>query len=135
MCAGVANSIDLCERTLPYLEQNNCKPEHVHFSAYDKDQLVQLLLHQLQAAHTSSSNDSAVEHGDDCNAEAEHRVKAGKRDWKVGLQQVELDAGAIEMCARKVAAVSGDARKLLALASRCFAVPRAVARQYIFLCV
>ena len=42
----------------------------------------------------------------------------GENMWTIGQGRVELDAQAVELCARKVAAVSGDARKLMALSNR-----------------
>ena len=40
---GIANSIDLTERTLPYLKQKNIVPERLHFHTYEQEDLKRIL--------------------------------------------------------------------------------------------
>jgi cell division control protein 6 len=112
---GIANSIDLIESTLPYLQQKNIVPEPLHFRTYAQEELKRIL--QWRMAKVGEAKEAA-----DCEGTAEGGEAAatvhGENMWKVGLSRVELDSQAIELCARKVAAVSGDVRKLLALANR-----------------
>ncbi|PWZ34494.1 Cell division control protein 6 [Zea mays] len=87
---GIANAIDLADRFLPKLESLNCKPLVVTFRAYSKDQISDIVKHRLNVAigllHVLS------------------------------IQVLEYDVFepiALEFCARKVAAASGDMRKAL----------------------
>ncbi len=112
---GIANSIDLTERTLPYLKQKNIVPERLHFHTYVQEDLKRILEWRMDKVAESSAAAACEE-----SAEASESAATvhGENMWKVGLDKVELDPMAIELCSRKVAAVSGDVRKLLALANR-----------------
>lgn len=113
---GVANSIDLTDRTLPYLKQKRCEPKTVHFQTYNQEQLKRIVQHMQQKVKTSQASHSVCGmEGDQSTGEEWQR--AGEKQWRVGLARVTLTPEAIELCARKVSAVSGDARKLLALCS------------------
>jgi Cdc6-like AAA superfamily ATPase len=122
---GVANSIDLTDRTLPYLKQKRCEPKTVHFKAYDQEQLARIIVHMQRKVKTTQA--AAITAGGGCGADSGGGgdgggadgswARTGDGDWRVGLSRVTLEQDAINFCARKVASVSGDARKLLALCS------------------
>jgi cell division control protein 6 len=105
---GIANSIDLTERTLPFLAQRNFAPKTLHFLPYNAEQLMSIIKQRIADAQRSVQNRTDIE------AEATH----GDNLWGVGFDKVDISDNAIEFCARKVAAVSGDVRKLLALCSK-----------------
>ncbi len=112
---GIANSIDLTERTLPYLKQKNIVPEALHFRTYAQEDLKRILEWRMDKVAENSAAAACDNSKEGCESAA---TVHGENMWKVGLDKVELDSMAIELCARKVAAVSGDVRKLLALANR-----------------
>uniref|UniRef100_F6X8B5 Cell division control protein n=1 Tax=Ciona intestinalis TaxID=7719 RepID=F6X8B5_CIOIN len=86
---GIANSLDLTDRILPRLQARlECKPKLLNFKPYSKDQLANI----LQARISKASR--------------------GHDDIKV------VDAMAVQFCARKIAATSGDARKALDVCRR-----------------
>ena len=109
---GIANTIDLTERVLPALRQRGCTPEHLNFHAYNTEQLVQILTQRL-AADPAAGGSSAAEAGGTGAAGAGGAVEVG-----AGLDDVSVESSAIEFCARKVAAQSGDARKALGICHR-----------------
>ena len=114
MVVGIANSIDLTERTLPYLKQKNIVPERLHFHTYSQDDLKRILLWRMSNPQ-GYAKAGATAAGED---EEDPTLIQGENMWTIGQGRVELDAQAVELCARKVAAVSGDARKLMALSNR-----------------
>ncbi|XP_023419656.1 cell division control protein 6 homolog isoform X1 [Cavia porcellus] len=82
---GVANTLDLTERTLPRLHaREGCQPRLLHFPPYTRAQIATILQDRLQQV-------------------------AG---------DLVLDSAAIQFCARKVSAVSGDVRKALDVCRR-----------------
>eukprot|EP01050_Picozoa_sp_SAG11_P012275 SAG11_NODE_1355_length_5124_cov_17.930348_7_plen_84_part_00 len=76
----------------------------MHFHPYNADQLIQILQQRLSQSRESST-------GSDSSSAA----MPGDNLWEMGFEKVQVDPSAVEFCAKKVAAVSGDVRKLLAL--------------------
>ncbi|KAM6164734.1 cell division control protein 6 homolog [Rhynchocyon petersi] len=77
---GVANTLDLTDRSLPRLQaREKCKPQLLNFPPYTRSQIAIILQDRLN---------------------------------QVSTDQV-VDNAAIQFCARKVSAVSGDVRKAL----------------------
>ncbi|CAN7995539.1 unnamed protein product [Ixodes hexagonus] len=74
---GIANALDLTDRTLPHLQACGSKPELLHFAPYSRNEIVAILADRLR----------------DCAA--------------------VIQPQAIEFCARKIAACTGDVRKAL----------------------
>ncbi|XP_078493648.1 cell division control protein 6 homolog [Ciona intestinalis] len=86
---GIANSLDLTDRILPRLQARlECKPKLLNFKPYSKDQLANILQARISKAYR------------------------GHEDIKI------VDAMAVQFCARKIAATSGDARKALDVCRR-----------------
>uniref|UniRef100_H2YCD2 Cdc6 C-terminal domain-containing protein n=1 Tax=Ciona savignyi TaxID=51511 RepID=H2YCD2_CIOSA len=86
---GIANSLDLTDRILPRLQARvECKPKLINFKPYSKDQLVEILQARIAKASINSSDGSVI------------------------------DNIAVQFCARKVAATTGDARKALDVCRR-----------------
>nr|CAB3229273.1 cell division control protein 6 homolog [Phallusia mammillata] len=88
---GIANSLDLTDRILPRLQaRSDCKPNLMNFQPYTKDQLVKILQARVQQAKNKNNlSDPSL-----------------------------IDPMAIQFCARKVAAMTGDARKALDVCRR-----------------
>ncbi|RDD40673.1 Cell division control protein 6-like protein [Trichoplax sp. H2] len=85
---GVANSLDLTDRSLPRLNKlEKYKPKLLHFPPYTKDEIVCILDSRMSMIKSSDSVTS-------------------------------IDKSAFEYCARKVSAVSGDIRKALDICRR-----------------
>eukprot|EP00741_Cyanophora_paradoxa_P018516 tig00021070_g17875.t1 len=92
---GIANAIDLTERLLPRLLVRNLQPKLVTFRPYDKTAIIAIVRERLarvaQAAEASGA-------------------------WR-GPQPLPatlmFDAMALELCARRIAGQSGDARRAL----------------------
>ena len=82
---GVANRLDLTERVLPRLRLRNCLPKHVVFAPYRVEQVLEAL---------------------------KQRVEEADAEWN-GTGRVLVCPRALELCARKVAANTGDMRKAL----------------------
>ena len=90
---GIANSLDLTDRTLPRLTTRaHCKPILLHFPPYSREEIVAILEERMG------------------------RCKGVVDEDVVGegvIGEVVLEKNAIEFCARKVSAVQGDLRKAL----------------------
>ncbi|XP_071737922.1 cell division control protein 6 homolog B-like [Rutidosis leptorrhynchoides] len=84
---GTANAIDLADRFLPKLQSLNCKPVVVSFRAYSMNQILIILKQRLMALPYTVFQPQAT----------------------------VFQPQALELCARKVAAASGDMRKALGI--------------------
>ncbi|KAM7299167.1 cell division control protein 6 homolog [Ixodes scapularis] len=74
---GIANALDLTDRTLPHLQACGSRPDLLHFAPYSKNEIAAILADRLR----------------DCAA--------------------VVHPQAVEFCARKIAACTGDVRKAL----------------------
>lgn len=45
---GIANAMDLTDRTLPHLQAYGCKPQLLNFPPYSRDEIVAILRDRLQ---------------------------------------------------------------------------------------
>jgi len=89
---GVANALDLTERILPRLQAKaQRKPRTMNFAPYSQAQLLDILSHRLSTSSTPSSS----------------------ADPSSPAPPALVDTSALLFCAKKIAAVSGDARKAL----------------------
>ena len=95
--AGIANSIDLTERTLPFLEQRGCAPQRVHFHPYSTEQLIVILKHRL----SQNSSADTQQQQSSCNRDSGSAM-LGDNLWGVGFNKVVVEPFAIEFCAKKV---------------------------------
>eukprot|EP01134_Creolimax_fragrantissima_P004325 CFRG4325T1 len=81
---GIANTLDLTDRLLPRLRAKSCEPLSITFNPYTKSEIVAILQGRI-----SSASENYTEKG------------------------VIADQTAVELCARKVSATSGDIRQAL----------------------
>ncbi|CAI5522198.1 unnamed protein product [Closterium sp. Naga37s-1] len=103
---GISNSIHLIDSLLPHLSRPNsmgvtARPTLLPFPAYDRNQIYEILSQRLQAAG-----------GMPVGAAARGAAVAGGAR-ESACTAFSFDPMALHLCARKVAAASGDMRKAL----------------------
>ncbi|KAF8949028.1 AAA ATPase [Haplosporangium gracile] len=106
---GIANALDMTDRFLPRLKTKNCEPQLLNFNPYQVSEIREIImdrLFSLESNDGSAKEDAKNKGGDDSNVTA--AVKAGRLRVAPLMQKP-----AIELCARKVAAATGDLRKAL----------------------
>ncbi|KAJ2720532.1 AAA ATPase [Coemansia sp. Benny D115] len=84
---GIANALDLTDRFLPRLQARNCVPVLLNFNPYQVQDIVSILQSRLDSVASAESTEGAA--------------------------APVIQKNALELCARKVAATSGDLRKAL----------------------
>lgn len=95
---GIANALDMTDRFLPRLKARNCEPQLLNFNPYQVAEIQAIIMDRLVSLEkTGQSHPRSSE----TDGEAKPSV--------VPLMQ----KAAIEFCARKVAAATGDLRKAL----------------------
>jgi cell division control protein 6 len=106
---GIANALDMTDRFLPRLKAKNCEPQLLNFNPYQVSEIREIIMDRLFSLE--NIDDSAKE-------DLENRSSDGSR--ATAAAQVErprvaplMQKPAIELCARKVAAATGDLRKAL----------------------
>ncbi|RUP50716.1 P-loop containing nucleoside triphosphate hydrolase protein, partial [Jimgerdemannia flammicorona] len=95
---GIANALDMTDRFLPRLRAKNCEPQLLNFNPYQVTEIVEIILDRL------------------CSLRQDHTDFPGIPSPKLSamMRQAPLmQTQAIELCARKVAAATGDLRKAL----------------------
>lgn len=92
----------LTDRFLPRLRQRNCAPELLVFPSYNEQQLLSIVCERLQQADRELSA---------AGKKGKGATWGRDEDGNPHLPFFERDA--VELCARKVAAQSGDIRKCL----------------------
>lgn len=81
---GIANALDLTDRFMPRLRARNVEPQLLHFNPYNVDEIITIL-----------------------------KSRAKEAEGIMGDASITIQPAAIELCARKVAAASGDLRTAL----------------------
>jgi cell division control protein 6 len=107
---GIANARNLTDRFLPHLQKRNADPKVLIFSPYSKDQLLQIL--KQRCAHIDTHTHTDVDVDVDVDADTDTGMKCSH-------SEPLFQPSALELCARKVAASSGDVRKCLDIARQC----------------
>lgn len=106
---GIANALDMTDRFLPRLKAKNCEPQLLNFNPYQVSEIREIImdrLFSLEGSDHPAKEDAEDKSSHESNATA--AVKGGS-PRVVPLMQKP----AIELCARKVAAATGDLRKAL----------------------
>ncbi|KAK5827947.1 P-loop containing nucleoside triphosphate hydrolase protein [Linnemannia elongata] len=85
---GIANALDMTDRFLPRLKAKDCEPQLLNFNPYQVSEIREIIMDRLFSLEATSK---------------------GGRPRVAPLMQKP----AIELCARKVAAATGDLRKAL----------------------
>ncbi|KAG0215664.1 AAA ATPase [Mortierella sp. GBA30] len=98
---GIANALDMTDRFLPRLKARNCEPQLLNFNPYQVAEIREIIMDRL----------FSLQESDQGNAEQ------GEKDGKAAASRPRvaplMQRPAIELCARKVAAATGDLRKAL----------------------
>ncbi|KAF9181653.1 AAA ATPase [Haplosporangium sp. Z 767] len=101
---GIANALDMTDRFLPRLKAKDCEPQLLHFNPYQVAEIREIIMDRL------FSLESATPKEEKCNKDTgEDKDEKPARPRMAPLMQ----RPAIELCARKVAAATGDLRKAL----------------------
>ncbi|KAJ1914661.1 AAA ATPase [Mycoemilia scoparia] len=95
---GIANALDLTDRILPRLQVRGCEPELLNFRPYKVPDIVAIIKDRLAGVKVETNSQG------DGGQSANVVVQTGND---------VIQSTAIEMCARKVAAASGDLRQAL----------------------
>ncbi|KAI1300982.1 AAA ATPase [Mortierella claussenii] len=93
---GIANALDMTDRFLPRLKAKNCEPQLLNFNPYGAAEIKAIIQDRL----------FSLEIGNSCSRKIDGPVD-GPRVAPL------IQRAAIELCARKVAAATGDLRKAL----------------------
>ncbi|CEP18191.1 hypothetical protein [Parasitella parasitica] len=93
---GIANALDLTDRILPRLRAKNCEPQLLNFNPYQVSEITSIIRDRLF---------SLIEDPEDPFAPPPKAID--------GAPAPLIQANAIELCARKVAASMGDLRTAL----------------------
>ncbi|KAF9110331.1 AAA ATPase [Mortierella sp. AM989] len=96
---GIANALDMTDRFLPRLKAKDCEPQLLNFNPYQVSEIKEIIMDRL----FSLENDTP-------NGEFEN-ISDGKINHTRTVPLIQRPA--IELCARKVAAATGDLRKVL----------------------
>ncbi|KAG0327949.1 AAA ATPase [Podila humilis] len=99
---GIANALDMTDRFLPRLKAKNCEPQLINFNPYQVAEIKAIIMDRLFSLEGESE---ATEEG---GKDKEKEDKKGPPRMAPLMQRP-----AIELCARKVAAATGDLRKAL----------------------
>lgn len=95
---GIANALDMTDRFLPRLKARNCEPQLLNFNPYQVAEIRDIIMDRLFSVENDTSKSPS----------------SNKADEKVKPRVAPLmQRPAIELCARKVAAATGDLRKAL----------------------
>ncbi|KAF9103103.1 AAA ATPase [Mortierella sp. GBA35] len=103
---GIANALDMTDRFLPRLKAKNCEPQLLNFNPYQVSEIREIIMDRLFSLEGNS---------DTAKDEMENKGNDGSTAAKAGRPKVAplMQKPAIELCARKVAAATGDLRKAL----------------------
>ncbi|KAF9355502.1 AAA ATPase [Mortierella sp. AD094] len=96
---GIANALDMTDRFLPRLKARNCEPQLLNFNPYHVAEIRAIIMDRLFSLEGDGKDDKDG--------------KDSKDDTGKPRVVPLMQRPAIELCARKVAAATGDLRKAL----------------------
>ena len=110
---GIANALDLTHRFLPILRAKNCAPQLLTFTPYNEHGLLSILRQRLDPSLVQVPNKPLPSCKDsDASAPA-----PSSQDAVLAIPgadpEIKFDLAALDLCARRVAAESGDTRKAM----------------------
>ncbi|KAK3848677.1 MAG: P-loop containing nucleoside triphosphate hydrolase protein [Linnemannia gamsii] len=110
---GIANALDMTDRFLPRLKAKNCEPQLLNFNPYQVLEIREIIMDRLFSLE--DNNDSAKEDAENKSNCDDLKSTTATTAIKAGRPRVAplMQKPAIELCARKVAAATGDLRKAL----------------------
>ncbi|CAI5472369.1 unnamed protein product [Closterium sp. Yama58-4] len=115
---GISNSIHLIDSLLPPLSRPNssgvtARPALLPFPAYDRNQIYEILSQRLQAATGGKLVGAGAARGAAARGAAARGAAGEGGARESACTSFSFDPMALHLCARKVAAASGDMRKAL----------------------
>ncbi|KAJ1922827.1 AAA ATPase [Tieghemiomyces parasiticus] len=114
---GIANALDLTDRFLPRLKAKQCMPELINFNPYQVADIVAIVTDRLHEVNRQvlGGPDAAhgKEDGHDSGTECDAELVAPLTRLRLDETPLLIQDAAVELCARKVAAATGDLRKAL----------------------
>lgn len=93
---GIANALDMTDRFLPRLKAKNCEPQLLNFNPYQVAEIKAIIMDRLFSLEASQED-----------------ATKDKNEKQPPRMAPLMQRPAIELCARKVAAATGDLRKAL----------------------
>ncbi|KAG0034463.1 AAA ATPase [Podila clonocystis] len=93
---GIANALDMTDRFLPRLKAKNCEPQLLNFNPYQVAEIKAIIMDRLFSLEGTPEETSK-----------------NKNEKQPPRMAPLMQRPAIELCARKVAAATGDLRKAL----------------------
>ena len=113
---GIANALDLTHRFLPILRAKNCAPQLLTFTPYNEDGLLSILRQRLDPSLVQAPN-KPLPSCTDSDASAPAPASPSSQDAVLAIPgadpEIKFDLAALDLCARRVAAESGDTRKAM----------------------
>ncbi|WBW71322.1 MCM loader [Schizosaccharomyces osmophilus] len=106
---GIANALDMTDRFLPRLQTKNILPTLLPFTPYSAQEISSIIKARLGSAFLQQKTGSAYPN----TLEEEKENSFPSSHNRVSDEVPFIHPSAIELCARKVAASSGDLRKAL----------------------
>ncbi|KAG0225494.1 AAA ATPase [Actinomortierella wolfii] len=104
---GIANALDMTDRFLPRLKAKDVEPQLLNFNPYQVADVRNIILDRL------FSLEEMFGHGASSSSSSSSSTGAAAEDNKKPRIPPLMQRPAIELCARKVAAGTGDLRKAL----------------------
>lgn len=101
---GIANSLDLTERFVPLLQSKGAAPELLHFRPFDATEIVTVIKSRLEGL---------FECYDGSDSEMDSSNSTVQSINKINSQLPLFSPPALDLAAKKIAAVTGDLRKAL----------------------
>ncbi|EPX75123.1 uncharacterized protein SOCG_02599 [Schizosaccharomyces octosporus yFS286] len=105
---GIANALDMTDRFLPRLQTKNILPTLLSFTPYSAQEISTIIKARLNSAFLQQKTGDGYP-----NKLEEEKENSLPSNIKVSEEVPFIHPSAIELCARKVAASSGDLRKAL----------------------
>jgi len=113
---GIANALDLTHRFLPVLRAKNCAPQLLTFMPYNEHSLLSILRERLDPSLALPSHAPApppAAEGADVSAPPSPSSQDSAQTVPGADPHIKFDKAALDLCARRVAAESGDTRKVI----------------------
>lgn len=108
--AGIANALDLTDRILPRLQARpHCRPLLLNFPPYSRQELTAIVQDRLAQVNSRARHNTLHK---DLFYGTLYWFAFQRLSFQASAEGI-MDASAVQFCARKVSAVSGDARKAL----------------------
>jgi len=111
---GIANALDLTHRFLPILHAKNCAPQLLTFTPYNEHDLLSILRQRLCFDPSQAPAQPAFPLDDVEMLEPSSPSSQASVQTVVAVDtQIKFDVTALDLCARRIAAESGDTRKAM----------------------